>query len=254
MGEFDSDTSALVERAALNASRTEHDLEAWIFGHLEFTDGMRIADLGCGTGKQLFALAERVSPDTELIGIDISAAAVSEVNDRARREGRSNVRALRASLDDCPAALPDGSFDLLLSTYAVYYSRDLTRLLEGLRQVLSPGGSMFLCGPGAGTNREMITLVNGVQDALEEPVAPVDDFLEPGQIAALGRIYGSVSVSRMENAVSFASVAEVMTWWRNHNMFRAAAEQRVRDELEAIFVKGSGFRLTKHVLGVHARA
>ena len=253
MGEFDSDTSALVERAALNASRTEHDLEAWIFGHLEFTDGMRIADLGCGTGKQLFALAERVSPDTELIGVDISADAVSEVNDRARREGRSNVRALRASLDDCPAALPDGPFDLLLSTYAVYYSRDLMRLLERLREALSPGGSMFLCGPGVGTNGEMITLVNGV-DALEEPVAPVEDFLDTEQIRALGRTYGSVSVSRMENAVSFASVAEVMTWWRNHNMFRAAAEQRVTEELEAIFAKGAGFRLTKHVLGVHARA
>lgn len=254
MGDFDSDTSALVERAALNASRTERDLEAWIFGHLEFTEGMRVADLGCGTGKQLFALAERVSPDTELIGVDISADAVSEVNDRARREGRSNVRALRASLDDCPAALPDGRFDLLLSTYAVYYARDLTGLLERLRQVLSPGGSMFLCGPGAGTNREMITLVNGVQDALEEPVAPVEDFLDPEQIEALGRTYGSVSVSRMENAVSFASVAEVATWWRNHNMFRAAAEQSVTRELKAIFAKDGGFRLTKHVLGVHARA
>ena len=255
MGDFDSDTSALIERAALNASRTEHDLEAWIFGHLGLTDGMRIADLGCGTGKQLFALAERVSPDTELIGIDISAAAVAEVNDRASRGGRANVRALRASLDECPEALPDGRFDLLLSTYAVYYARDLPRLLERLREVLSPGGSMFLCGPGVGTNGEMITLVNGVQDALgEEPVAPVEDFLDSGQIAALGRIYGSVSVSRMENAVSFASVAEVMTWWRNHNMFRPAAEQRVMQELEAIFVKGSGFRLTKHVLGVHARA
>lgn len=189
-----------------------------------------------------------------MIGIDISADAVSEVNDRARREGRSNVRALRASLDDCPAALPDGPFDLLLSTYAVYYSRDLTRLLDRLREVLSPGGSMFLCGPGVGTNDEMITLVNGVQDALEEPVPPVEDFLDPEQIRALGRTYRSISVSRMENAVSFASVAEVMTWWRNHNMFRAAAEQRVMHDLEAIFAKGAGFRLTKHVLGVHARA
>lgn len=253
MGEFDSDTSALVERAALNASRTDRDLESWIFGHLELTDGMRVADLGCGTGKQLFALAERVSPDAELIGIDISADAVAEVNERARREGRSNVRALRASLDDCPAALPDGRFDLLLSTYAVYYARDLSGLLERLRHVLSPNGSLFLSGPGAGTNREMITLVNAVDDAVGEPVPPVVDFLDGGQLEALGSRYRSVSLSRMENAVTFASPAEVMRWWRNHNMFRAAAEQSVMRELEAIFAKSAGFRLTKHVLGVHAR-
>lgn len=254
MGDFDSDTSALIERAALNASRTEHDLEEWIFGQLELTDGMRIVDLGCGTGKQLFAIAERVSRDTELIGIDVSEDAVSAVNARADGEGQTNVRAVRASLDDCPEALPDGAYDLILSTYAIYYARDLSGLLTDLAAVLTPSGSMFLCGPGAGTNREMIALVNELADAADDRVPEVVDFLDARQLDSLRRTYRLVTVSYLENSVSFISPAEVMTWWRNHNMFRPAVEQRVAGELERWFAGNSAFRLTKHVLGVYVRA
>lgn len=253
MGEFDSDTAALIERAALNTTRTEHDLEAWIFGHLQLTGAMRIADLGCGTGKQLFALAERVSPDTELVGLDVSEAAVAEVNARAAREGRANVRALRAPLDDCPAALPAGRFDLILSTYAIYYARDVAALLERLAAVLAPRGTIFLCGPGAGTNREMIALVNELADAADQ-VPDVAEFLDAEQLVALRRTYRSVTMAHLENAVTFTSPAEVMTWWSNHNMFRPAVEQHVERELERRFAVQPSFRMTKSVLGVHVDA
>ena len=254
MGEFDADTAALIERAALNTRRTEHDLEAWIFGHLELTGAKRIADLGCGTGKQLFALAEQVPAHTELIGIDISEAAVAEVNTRAHREGATNIRALRASLDDCPGALPDGQFDLILSTYAIYYAADVAGLLESLAPALAPGGAMFLCGPGAGTNREMIALANDLADAPQDQAPEVADFLDARALDALRQTYRSVKPLRLENAVTFAAPAEVMTWWRNHNMFRPALERRVAHELQRHFARAPTFRMTKSVLGVYVDA
>jgi ubiquinone/menaquinone biosynthesis C-methylase UbiE len=255
MGDFDSDTAALIERANLNAGRTEHDLERWIFEHVQPADGMRILDLGCGTGKQLFALAERLSAGSELVGVDISEQAVEAVNQRARREGLTNVRALRASLDECPGALPSGRFHLVLSTYAIYYASDVVGLLGELASVLRPGGQVFVCGPGSGTNQEMVALVNALDDGVDDAAAAVEDFLNAAQIAALQEHYRSVSVTRMNNAAVFRSADEVLAWWRHHNMYVAAADDQVRRRLESIFASGAGtFRLTKNVLGVHCRA
>lgn len=255
MGDFDSDTAALIERATLNAGRTEHDLESWIFAQVRPTDGMRILDLGCGTGKQLFALAERLSGGSELVGVDISEQAVEAVNQRAQREGLANVRALRASLDECPGALPPGEFDLILSTYAIYYARDVRGLVSELASVLRPAGQVFVCGPGTGTNHEMIALVNALDDGADHVAADVDDFLDAEQIAALDEHYGSVSVVRMDNAAVFRSAGEVLAWWRHHNMYDPAADGPVRRRLESIFATDSStFRLSKNVLGVRCVA
>ncbi len=253
MPRFDSDTDALIERATLNASRTARDLEAWIFDQVRPKDGMRIADLGCGTGKQLFALAEALSGDTEMVGVDISEQAVSEVNARAARAGLTNVSAIQASLDACPQALPEGPYDLFLSTYAIYYAADVAGLLGRVASMLSPGGQMFLCGPGAGTNHEMVSLVRQLQEPGDDPVTDVPNFLDEHEIDALRNHYRSVSVSRMENTVTFTSPEETLTWWRNHNMYRPAADEAVRRELERLSVAQETFRLTKNVLGIHCR-
>ena len=41
-------------------------------GDVTLADGMRALDLGCGPGALSFALAEKASPQAEIIGIDIS--------------------------------------------------------------------------------------------------------------------------------------------------------------------------------------
>src|SRR5206468_12814539 len=136
---------------------------------------------------------------------------------------------------DCPAALPSGCYDLVLSSYAIYYAEDMVGLLRRLSRVLAPRGTLFVCGPGRGTNDEVLDLMEGVRPAGGDPVPHVEDFLRPGQIAALRRIYAEVEVSRMTNPVTFGSVSEVLDWWRNHNSHRDDLDAAVAARLERWF-------------------
>ena len=100
----------------------------------------RAIDLGCGTGTNLIAMAER---GWEATGIDFSAAAVRRARRRARRAGL-HIRVLRADVTrwgegESPfdLALDIGCFHSLPSRAREIYTDNAARLLR-------PGGTLLL--------------------------------------------------------------------------------------------------------------
>ena len=247
---FNSDTEALKSRADLNAANAKHDLERWLLGLIPPVRGLRILDLGCGVGKQIFRLAPLVTRAGSILGVDLSADAVRAVNERARAEDLGFIEARQMALDDCVASLTGSQFDLVLSSYAIYYSRDLVALLRKLRLVLSRRGTVFVCGPARGTNREIIQLVNGLVRGPAEQLKTVEGFLAPAQIEAIARDYAHHTVATLDNEVAFDSTHSVLAWWRNHNSFVPSVATEVQQNLHAHFLKQRLFVLTKNVLGV----
>jgi len=96
---FDSDTDALIQREQVNTRGALYDLEDWIIDQVRPYEGMKILDVGCGTGKQIFAFAIYVYSAGENWGLDISDKAVEAVNERARQEGMKQIRAIQGPLD-----------------------------------------------------------------------------------------------------------------------------------------------------------
>lgn len=249
-GRFNQDTAALERRADINAVMADHDLEEWILQQIPPVHGKRILDLGCGTGKQVFRLAPLVGPGGSILGIDASADAVRLVNERAVAEGVRFVEARRVSFDDCGAALAGMSFDLIMSSYAIYYAGDQEQLLQYLASLVAHAGTVFICGPGHGTNAEIVDVVNGVLEAAAPRSKPESDFISARQIERVAAGYRSSTVARLENRIRFDSVESVLTWWQNHNSFIPAAAEGVERHLVAHFDSNATFPLTKHVLGV----
>jgi len=251
-GRLDRDTAALGRREAANAAGAAHDLEVWILAHTRPAPGQRVLDLGCGRGKQVFAVAPHVVPGGSVLGVDISTQAVSEVRRRAEAEGLEHVTAIELHLDACCEALSDRRFDLLLSAYALYYATDVVGLIRCLHGLLAAGGQAFFCGYAAGTNREMVDLVNvaGAGPAAE----PIGDWLAADQIAAAAEPYAGCEVVRLDNQVTFPTAADVLAWWRNHNSYVPDREPAVRKAVEAMVKRDGAFVLTKNVLGVHLHA
>ncbi len=247
---FNADTGALEQREAINQAGARHDLEAWIIAHLEPAPGQRILDLGCGRGKQIFALAPLVLPGGAILGVDVSPDAVDEVNRRAAEEGGAHVSAVIADLDACLGMLPERPFDGIVSTYAIYYASDVTGLLKGLRAHLTERGRAFHCGYGAGSNREMIEIINRVAEDSDHRIAPVEDFLSAERIASLEATYAQVTVVRLSNQIAFPDAEAVLRWWRNHNSFRPALAEAVCAEVAQAVAREGRFCLSKNVLGI----
>ncbi len=248
LGKFNADTAALRRRESLNASLAARDLEEWIVEQARPRAGERVLDIGCGTGKQIFYLARHVG-QLDQLGLDISPDAVAAVRQRAAETGVTGVAAERIGIDECVEKLPPQSFDLILSTYAIYYSRDLGHLVPSLARLARADGRAFLSGPGAGTNRELIAIVREVAGDVAA-LGDIDDFITPAQIEAGRREWGAADSHRLENHVAFPGTDAVLDWWRNHNSYRPEHEAGVATAIGRIIARDGTFRLTKNVLGI----
>jgi len=106
--------------------------------------GMRVADLGCGTGMVTQLLAELVGPTGEVIGIDFSEDQIEQAREMLPKN-LSNVGFIRASATD--TGLPRDTFDLVYSRFLLIHLTEPEAALREMHELLKPNG-IFVCEDG----------------------------------------------------------------------------------------------------------
>ena len=114
----------------------------------EQLQGLRVLDLGCGAGRDVYLLAQLVGAGGEVVGVDMTAEQLAVAEGwrgwHAERFGFANVRFRRGEIERLDALdLEPASFDLVVSNCVVNLSTDKLAVLQGVRQLLKPGGEMY---------------------------------------------------------------------------------------------------------------
>jgi SAM-dependent methyltransferase len=151
-------------------ARDEWQRPEVVIERLELKGGMRVADVGSGTGYFAVRLA-RAIPDGRIWGIDIEPEMVSYLNERATREGLANVES-RLGLPHDPE-LPD-DIDLVLIVDTYHHLSDRTAYFRGLAEDLASGGRVAI------VDFKMGELPVGPPDAMK---VSADDIIEEMQTA-----------------------------------------------------------------------
>lgn len=103
--------------------------------------GTRAVDLGSGNGQISLPLAQR---GATVLAVDVSPAMVRSLREQARQAGATTLHALAVPIEEL--VLPEGSVDLVVSSYALHHLRDAdkARLVHSAAQWLRPGGRIVL--------------------------------------------------------------------------------------------------------------
>ena len=113
-------------------------------------EGLRILDLGCGSGQDCYVLAQMVGERGEVVGVDMT----DEQLDVARRHvnwhtqafgySRPNVRFLKGYIEKLDQLdLEPGSFDVIVSNCVINLSIDKAAVLREAAKLLREGGEMY---------------------------------------------------------------------------------------------------------------
>jgi SAM-dependent methyltransferase len=110
--------------------------------------GRRVLDLGCGSGRDVYALAQLAGADGEVVGVDMTPGqlAVAEAHHAYHADafGYDNVRFLQGyieSLDEL--GLEPESFDVIVSNCVLNLSPDKGAVLAGIHRLLKSGGEFY---------------------------------------------------------------------------------------------------------------
>jgi SAM-dependent methyltransferase len=111
-------------------------------------EGCRVLDLGCGSGRDVYALAQIVGRNGEVAGVDMTEEqlAVAERHREFHHEafGYDNVRFLQGYIERLDELdLKPGSFDVIVSNCVVNLSPDKDAVLRGVHRLLKDGGEFY---------------------------------------------------------------------------------------------------------------
>lgn len=102
--------------------------------------GMRVLEVGPGTGTYTFGSADLLGKDGKLITVDIEPKIIERLKERIMAEGIKNVEARVADVYELP--LDDSSFDLIYMIAVINEIPDITRALREFHRVLKPNGRL----------------------------------------------------------------------------------------------------------------
>lgn len=194
-------------------TRLYDPLMRWVFGEEAFRrhlvaqagilPGMRLLDLGCGTGTLAIQILQMRQP-IALIGLDGDRHVLKLAQEKTRRAG-VNLALIRADATRLPFAV--GSFDRVLSSLVFHHLKDTAKrqAMAEARRVLRVGGELHLVDFGPPRNlwsRILALLMAHLEETMANfqgllPVMMVKaGFTEVVETACQPTVLGSLSFYR----------------------------------------------------------
>jgi SAM-dependent methyltransferase len=164
--------------------------------------GIRVADVGCGTGFAVNLMAKHF-PRSEFLGYDFSEDAIARARAEAAAMGLANVA---FEVADVTRLAPERPFDLITAFDAIHDQVDPAGVLRRIREALAPGGAFLMVDVHASSRLEenlampMATFVYTVSTMHCMTVS-----LAHGG-AGLGTAWGTELATRMLREAGFAEV------------------------------------------------
>jgi len=125
-----------------------------MFHRVGLSKGLRVLEVGCGSGNIACWVAEQVGPGGSVVAIDNSPGQIEQARKQAQSRGLRNIEFQVA--DAYSPRLPEGSFDLAYCRLVLMHLTDPGAGLRAMRSLVKPGGKVaceemdlghWLCDP-----------------------------------------------------------------------------------------------------------
>lgn len=126
--------------------RPERELEenaSRAFEQMQFAEGMKVCDLGCGNGYWTLPMARKIGQGGKVYAVDIQIEMLQQLKARTGRARLNNVEPILGDVDD-PKLPKDASLDLLLMVDVYHEFSHPESMLWAIRNSLSPTGVVAL--------------------------------------------------------------------------------------------------------------
>jgi ubiquinone/menaquinone biosynthesis C-methylase UbiE len=199
--------------------------------------GEVVLDIGSGAGIDCLLAAERVGPEGQVIGVDMTPAMIEKANQNARAAGLNNVRFELGEAEALP--VPDASVDWIVSNCVINLAPDKSRVFREAFRALRPGGRL----------------------SISDIVADLPRWLRPSSLYA-SCLSGALPEQEYLAALAGAGFRDIQVTARHRydaeQLAEILGERRTLGKIARALVKsplaGLARRLSRRVASIHIRA
>ena len=116
-----------------------------VVGKFGLSEGMRVADLGCGAGYFTILLAQKVGSSGKVYALDVVESALDSVRAKANALGLNNIETIRTNLEILgSSSLLDESQDFSLLANVLFQSNKKADIIREGKRILKSGGELVI--------------------------------------------------------------------------------------------------------------
>lgn len=109
---------------------------------LQLAHGERVLDVCCGSGASAIPAAETVGPTGSVVGVDLAENLLALARSKAKQRGLANIEFRAGDMTQLP--FEDGSFDVVVCVFGIFFVPDMEAALRELGRVLRSGGKVAI--------------------------------------------------------------------------------------------------------------
>lgn len=152
--------NGLLGRMLLRSMNLFHaPITNWGLGYVNFRDGMKILDIGCGGGATLKRLLRR-SSDSKVYGIDISEESVAKARKVNSKLLGKQVFIQTGSAEELP--WDDNTFDIVTAVETVYFWPNIVKCFTEVKRILKTDGQFVVIVEVTSKKSVWTNLVDGM--------------------------------------------------------------------------------------------
>ncbi|MCR4991803.1 MAG: class I SAM-dependent methyltransferase, partial [Lachnospiraceae bacterium] len=199
----------------------------WLVSNYEIHEGMKVLELGCGTGTLWLGHDDLIEKCDKLVLSDLSEGMLEKAKENLGVKGNVEYR-----IEDIQElSFDDDTFDVIIANAMLYHVPDLNKGLKEVRRVLKKGG-VFYCST-LGENNFVDRLAEWFKLSGEE-FNPNHNFTMQNGTEKLNVAFDDVTPLFYEDSLHITEIEDLVMYLRSLSTFKTfldLPEQKIRDIL-----------------------
>ena len=199
----------------------------WLVSNYEIREGMKVLELGCGTGTLWLGHDDLIEKCDKLVLSDLSEGMLKKAKENLGEKGNVEYR-----IEDIQElSFDDDTFDVIIANAMLYHVPNLDKGLKEVRRVLKKGG-VFYCST-LGENNFVDRLAEWFKLSGEE-FNPNHNFTMQNGTEKLHVAFDDVTPLFYEDSLHITDIEDLVTYLRSLSTFKTflnLPEQKIRDIL-----------------------
>ena len=200
----------------------------WIVSNYQISAGMKVLELGCGTGSLWIGRDELISQFGKLVLTDFSEGMLETARKNLGEKDQIEYRV--ADIQDLP--FEDNTFDMVIANSMLYHVPDIGKGLREVRRVLKAGG-IFYCAT-FGENNFTDRLAEWFKLSGED-FKPNHSFTMQNGKGILSRFFDDITPLFYEDSFHITETEDLVEYLRSLASFKTVTDlplQKIRDVLK----------------------